>query len=174
VARYAIEELVLSRLGIVREARSYRTAGAVVTALICFARAAMVWSGSIMTLWPMFGVANQLLAALALAVGTTVVLEEHRDRPLLALVTAVPFAFMLVTTTAAVFWNVTYAYLPKLSDPIARSTALWDGFVSVFLWGLIVVVTATSIARWIALIRPDPSAAMQDGRQWAEPHAVRQ
>ena len=40
----------------------------------------LVYNGSIMSLWPMFGVANQLLAVTALAIGTTVLLKMGRAR----------------------------------------------------------------------------------------------
>src|SRR5438132_5536395 len=47
--------------------------GAVVTsALIVAAWAAFIWSGSISTIWPMFGIANQLLAAVALCVASPI------------------------------------------------------------------------------------------------------
>jgi len=84
VARYAVEELVLNRVD--SDSRAVRRiVGPIVTLGICLAWGAMVWSGSIMTLWPMFGVANQLLAALALGVGTTVLLGQHPRKPAYAL-----------------------------------------------------------------------------------------
>src|SRR5437868_6069810 len=50
--------------------------GAIITsALVVFAWAAFIWSGSISTIWPMFGVANQLLAAVALCVATTMMIN---------------------------------------------------------------------------------------------------
>ncbi len=62
--------------------------------------------GGINTLWPLFGIANQLLAATALALGTTIVLKN--SRPLYALAPALPLAWLLsVTMTAGVhkIWN---------------------------------------------------------------------
>src|SRR2546421_5351925 len=50
--------------------------GAVITtALTVTAWAAFIWSGSISTIWPMFGIANQLLAAVALCVASTIVIN---------------------------------------------------------------------------------------------------
>ena len=37
-----------------------------------------IWTGSINTIWPMFGIANQLLASVALAVGTTIIINMGR------------------------------------------------------------------------------------------------
>ena len=37
-----------------------------------------IWTGSITTIWPLFGVANQLLASVALAVGTTMLINMGR------------------------------------------------------------------------------------------------
>ena len=39
-----------------------------------------IWTGSISTIWPMFGIANQLLAAVALAIGTTILINLGRAR----------------------------------------------------------------------------------------------
>src|SRR6188472_2686392 len=53
--------------------------GAVVsTGLVVSAWAYFIWTGSISTIWPMFGIANQLLATVALAVGTTIIITAAR------------------------------------------------------------------------------------------------
>jgi carbon starvation protein len=52
--------------------------------------------GGINSLWPLFGIANQLLAAVALCVGTTVILKQGRAR--WAWATAVPLAWIVVVT----------------------------------------------------------------------------
>ncbi|HET9713390.1 MAG TPA: carbon starvation CstA family protein, partial [Pyrinomonadaceae bacterium] len=67
--------------------------GSVVTSLLVVAAwAAFIWSGSISTIWPMFGVANQLLAAVALCVATTMVINSGKAK--YAWVTLLPLSFV--------------------------------------------------------------------------------
>jgi len=49
-----------------------------------------------MTIWPMFGISNQLLGTVALAIGTTFILR-HAPKRAYALTTLLPFLFMFVT-----------------------------------------------------------------------------
>jgi carbon starvation protein len=56
-------------------------------------------NGGINSLWPIFGVANQLLAVLALSLGTTVLLKMNRARYVWA--TALPLAWLLAVTMSA-------------------------------------------------------------------------
>ena len=58
-----------------------------------------IYSGDVSTIWPMFGVANQLLAAIALGVGTTIIIKSHKAK--YAWVTLLPMAFMFATTFTA-------------------------------------------------------------------------
>jgi carbon starvation protein len=56
----------------------------------------LLHGGTVQTIWPMFGIANQLLGTVALAIGTTYILR-HAARRRYALTTFLPFLFMLVT-----------------------------------------------------------------------------
>src|SRR5207302_9025791 len=60
---------------------------------------ALIWGGSISTIWPMFGIANQLLAVVALALVTTLLINSGRAR--YAPVTLLPMLFVTATTMTA-------------------------------------------------------------------------
>ena len=70
------------------------------SALVCGAWGYLLYSGNLNTLWRMLGIANQLLASIALAVGTTCLLRYAPKRRY-ALCTGIPFVFLLVTVLVA-------------------------------------------------------------------------
>ena len=80
------------------------------TGLLVSAWAYFIWTGSVSTIWPMFGIANQLLAAVALAVGTTIIINIGRAR--YAWVTFVPLLFVSVTTLTAGYMSVRDSFWP--------------------------------------------------------------
>ena len=68
-------------------------------------------NGGINILWPLFGIANQMLAAIALSVATGIIIKSGRAR--FAFVTLVPLAWLAVVTTTAAFQKIT-SIDPKL------------------------------------------------------------
>ena len=69
------------------------------TALVTVGWASLVWSGEIRTIWPMFGIANQLLAVLALTLVTSWLINSGRGK--YAFVTVPPMLFVMSTTLTA-------------------------------------------------------------------------
>ena len=68
-------------------------------------------NGGVNLLWPMFGIANQMLAAIALSVATGVIVKQGKLR--FAWVTGVPLTWLaIVTTTAA--WQKIFAVEPRI------------------------------------------------------------
>jgi carbon starvation protein len=111
VGRYIFQELV--RLGSPRWGQKHKIATMIFTGgVISLLWGYLVYNGDISTIWPMFGVANQLLATLALLVGTVYILK-HTKKWYYGLTTFLPAIFMLVTTVVAGALNITGNYLPK-------------------------------------------------------------
>ncbi len=124
--------------------------GSVVTsALVVAGWAAFIWSGSISTIWPMFGIANQLLASVALCVATTIIINSGRAK--YSWVTLVPLSFVATTTLVAGWESITDIFWPLAQNP---ETAM-QGYVNVFLTAIImlaaVIILVDSIRRWFGL-----------------------
>ncbi|CVK20088.1 MULTISPECIES: carbon starvation protein A [Sporomusa] len=121
VGRYLLQEvggMIYKPLGDV-----HWTPGIVFTsALISFAWGYLIFGGSISSIWPLFGLSNQLLASMTLTIGTTVLLRMGKAKYLW--VTLVPLSFMLVTALTAGFYNIFEFYLPKGQMLLAGSSAV--------------------------------------------------
>jgi carbon starvation protein len=64
-------------------------------------------NGGVKALWALFGIANQMLAAVALATATTIIIKMKKVR--YAWVTAMPMAWLVITTFAAAFQRIFHA-----------------------------------------------------------------
>lgn len=111
------------------------------SAAVSLAWGYLLYGGSISTIWPLFGVANQLLASMALAIGTTVLYRMGKGK--YAWTTIVPMSFLAVTTVAAGYMNITTNYLPKNNYLLAGASAV--------MIVLVIFVIGDAIRTWLAI-----------------------
>ena len=122
--------------------------GSIVTsAVIVFAWAAFIWSGSISTIWPMFGIANQLLAAVALCVATTIVINTGKAR--YSWVTLVPLSFVATTTLVAGYESIRDIFWPLAQNPVTATQGYVDTTLTALIMLAAVIVLIDSVRSWI-------------------------
>jgi carbon starvation protein len=111
-----------------------------------------IWTGSIDTIWPLFGVANQLLGSLALAVGTTIIINMGRAK--YAWVTFVPWAFLTVSTLYGGYLNITTNYWPLAIGPneARHMEGYIDAVCTAIMMGCAVVIITAAARRWVLVL----------------------
>lgn len=126
------------------------------TGLVTLAWGALIWSSSIDTIWPMFGIANQLLAGIALCVVTTWLFQCGRGR--YVCVTAIPLLFIVSTTFTAAAQMVSGRFWPTFQRGWASGNLteqLQGGLCCVaivFLIFCFVVILGSSIAKCVSFM----------------------
>lgn len=146
VARFLLQELfgkVYKPFG-----RTEWIPGSIITSLlVVIFWGYFIYSGSVATIWPMFGTANQLLASIALAVGTSYIINTGKAK--YAWVTIVPMLFVGITTLYACVMNISGIYLPQLLD----SKTKLQGYINLTLTLIImicaIVIFIDAIPKWI-------------------------
>ncbi|MGB9803866.1 carbon starvation CstA family protein [Desulfofundulus sp.] len=101
----------------------------------------LLYGGSISTIWPLFGVNNQLLGSMALAIGTTMLIRMGKTR--YAWTTFIPLVFLTATTITAGYQNITANYLPKHNYLLAA--------ISVIMLVMVIMIIADSVRVWVQL-----------------------
>ena len=110
VGRYLLQEMI--GLVIPKFLEKKWVPGIVLTSfLFTLAWGYLVYTGDITTIWPLFGMSNQLLATCGLIIGTTMILRM--GTPKYALITAIPGLFMVPVTMSAGYLNIVNNFMPK-------------------------------------------------------------
>jgi carbon starvation protein len=149
--------------------------------------------GGINSLWPLFGIANQLLAAVALVVATTILLKMGKLKWIG--VTLLPMAWLVIITMTASFQkifsaNARIGFLSQASTMAAQLAAgkvaaakiadtrrlifnlRLDAAVTAILAAMILVLLVEALAQWYVILSRRKQPVMQEtpyvATQWAE------
>ncbi|EGY26410.1 carbon starvation CstA family protein [Desulfovibrio sp. A2] len=118
----------------------------------------LVYTGDISTIWPLFGMSNQLLAAVGLLIGTTMIIRMNKAK--YAWMTAIPGLSMVGITFWAGYLNVMNNYLPKGLYLLAT--------LAIIVMCLMAVVIVGTVKRWMQLLAIQKTVTDADGDEVLE------
>ena len=120
-------------------------------------------AGSIDTIWPMFGIANQLLATVGLAVMSIVLVNAGRAR--YAWATLLPMAFVATTTVTAGVLSVRDNFWPMATgpNPALHTQGLINSALTSTMLCLVAVILVSAGRRWLAVAREQAVPAAVQG-----------
>ena len=154
VARYVLQEL-LGKVNRNFGNTAWLPGNLITTFLVVLGWGYLIYTGTISTIWPLFGTGNQLLATIALAVCTTFLINMGKAR--YAWITAVPMCFVGVTTIAAGVLSIRDIFWPLTAKPGQQFSGYLDStLMAIFIAGVILVVFS-AIRRWIAVLKGAPA-----------------
>jgi carbon starvation protein len=120
--------------------------------LVVFAWAYFVYTGSVSTIWPIFGTANQLLACLALAVATSYIINIGKGK--YAWITIIPMIFVGVTTLTAGTLNIKNLFLPQIIEPATRVHGSVNLVLTLIIMFCVVATVVDAVPRWFKGRKP--------------------
>lgn len=120
------------------------TPGIIISSLLfTFAWGYLVFTGNVSSIWPLFGISNQLLAACGLIVCTTMLIRLNRGK--YALCSAIPGVFMAIITFWAGYIQVMDIYIPKQQYLLAT--------LAVIAMVLMLIVFVGAFRKWYQLLK---------------------
>ncbi len=142
VGRFFLQEMIGEFIPKFNEKRWWP--GIIITSLIFTASwGYLVYTGDISTIWPLFGMSNQLLASCGLIISTTMLIRLNKAK--YAWMTAAPGVFMALVTMYAGYLNVFQNYIPKGNYLLASLGAI--------IMALMLIVFASAFRRWAELLK---------------------
>ena len=129
------------------------------TALVVYAWAYFIWVGSISTIWPMFGIANQLLAAISLSIATTIIMNSRKAK--YAWITLVPFVFLATNTLLAGWMSIRDNFWPLAVG--ANASLQMQGYVDTVctaaMMVCVLIIIGAAMRKWIQALGPSAGPA---------------
>ena len=113
----------------------------------CIAWGYLLNSGDINSVWALFGVSNQLMASIGLAIGATIILRLSAKRWYM-LTCLVPLVYLYVTVNYAGYWMISNVYLNAAS----KGYNIFNGLISIVMLILGVVIMVSAVMRWRELL----------------------
>jgi carbon starvation protein len=133
--------------------------------IIVFAWGYFIYTGTVATIWPMFGAANQLLAGIALVIGTSYIINKGKAR--YAWVTVIPMIFIFIITFTAGIENITNIYYPQLLNPSTMIQGIINLSLTVIIMVCALSIFVDAVPKWIKAINkkelvlePEPEESM--------------
>src|SRR6201998_2176786 len=149
VARYVLQEL-LGKMQKPFTNTRWLPGNLVTTTLVVFAWGYLIYTGSISTLWPLFGTGNQLLATIALAVGTAFLVNMGKAR--YACIPVSPMLFVGVTTLTAGVLSIKNIFWPLTAKPGFKVQGYIDSILmAIFVTGVVLVLINVARRCWLTL-----------------------
>jgi carbon starvation protein len=152
IARFLLQE-ALGRVYKPFERTSWLPGAIISTAVVTAGWGLLIATGSIDTIWPMFGIANQMLAVIALSVVTTWIINSGRGR--YAWLTILPMLFVIGTTSTAGIQMSSGKFIHDLLDGAMAgniSQAVKGGlnlFFTLFILGATLMILGEAVIRWV-------------------------
>lgn len=141
VGRFFLQEMLGGVIPRFRD-KDWMPGGVIAGLLFTFAWGYLVYTGNVSSIWPLFGISNQLLAACGLIVCTTMLIRLNRGK--YALCSAIPGVFMAVITFWAGYAQVADIYLPNGQYLLAS--------LAVLAMVLMLVVFIGAFRKWYRLL----------------------
>jgi carbon starvation protein len=147
VARFLVQEF-LGRFYKPMERTDWMPGTVISSVLVVASWSYFIFTGNISTIWPMFGIANQLLAAIALCVGTTFILNLGRAR--WAWVTLLPLSFVATTTLTAGYKSITDNFIPlaRSADPSVSLQGNLNVVLTIIMMTCVIIILVDSVLKW--------------------------
>jgi carbon starvation protein len=147
VARFLVQEF-LGRFYKPMERTDWMPGTVISSVLVVASWSYFIFTGNISTIWPMFGIANQLLAAIALCVGTTFILNLGRAR--WAWVTLMPLSFVATTTLTAGYKSITDNFMPlaRSADPSVSLQGNLNVVLTIIMMTCVIIILVDSVLKW--------------------------
>jgi len=149
IARFLVQEFV-GRFWKRFEDTTWIPGASLATVVVVFMWSYFIWAGSISTIWPMFGTANQLLAGVALAVASSAIINAGRVR--YVWVTMVPMFFVSGTTLVAGWLNITDNFWPLTANPGTAMQGYVNSILTLIMMVCAIIILIESAKRWYKVL----------------------